>query len=167
VSAAPRVDITYTPVEPTPTQTQTQTTPVTTPPVTTPPVTTGTAATATLGTIAQGADGSLTLTMKVTGGGVLEALASYSKKAAGNAAALRLAKGQLLYARAKKTVKAGTVKLKLKPTKAAKKVLRKKKVLSVKIVTPLTPKTGKAVTKTKTVKVRVKKSSIRSAGRAA
>jgi hypothetical protein len=45
--------------------------------------------------------------------------------------------------------------------------LRKKKILSVKIVTRLTPKTGKAVTKTKTVKVRVKKSSLRSAGRAA
>jgi hypothetical protein len=165
LSAAPKVDISYTPPATTTTGTGTGTTTTPTTPTTTQTVTTSTPAPFSVGTIRQGADGTLTLTLKVPAAGVLEALASYPKKSAGRAAALKLGKGRLLYARAKKTVTPGTVKVKLKPTAAAKRALKKRKLLVVKVVTRLTPKTGSPLTKTKTVKVRAKKTGSRAAAR--
>lgn len=105
---------------------------------------------------AQGAGGVLTLTFKAPGPGLLETLGSFAKGA--SAAALKLGKGQVLYAKANRRVtKAGTIVIKLKPSKAVKQLLAKRKKLVVRIVTRFSPTTGKPVTKTKTVKVLAKR----------
>ena len=106
--------------------------------------------------VSQGAGGVLTLTFTAPGPGLLEALGSYAKGA--SAAALKLGKGQVLYARVtKRTTSAGRVVIKLKPGKNAKRALAKRKKLVIRIVTRFSPTTGKPVTKTKTVKVLAKR----------
>ena len=108
-----------------------------------------------IGKVSQAADGTLTLTPAPGSDGVLVVVASFGKGA--QAASTRVSKGRRLFARLEKPVTSGKVVVKLKPTKAAKRALAKRKKLLVKIVSRFTPTTGTPTTVTRTVTVKRKR----------
>jgi hypothetical protein len=116
--------------------------------------------------VAQGSDGSLTLRLSASTAGELRSVASYAKGAA-SAASLRLAKGQLLYARSTKYVQAGRVVVRLRPTATALRALRERGLLGVKVVTRLTSAHDAVRTSSMTVTVRLRNSGSRAAAGAA
>jgi hypothetical protein len=101
-------------------------------------------------------NGSATVTVNVPGPGVITAADASSAASSSRATATAKKKALIKPARAVAT-KAGPVKLKIKPTKAGKKVLRKKHKLKVRLAITFTPTGGSPRTEVSKLTIKVKK----------
>jgi hypothetical protein len=102
-------------------------------------------------------NGSATVTVKVPGPGVVTATDA-SAAAASRVATASAKKKKLLVKPARAIAKkAGPVRLKIKPTKAGKKVLRKKKKLKVSLAITFTPTGGSPHTEVSKLTIKMKK----------
>jgi hypothetical protein len=102
-------------------------------------------------------NGSATITVNVPGPGVVTATDA-SSAAASRVATAAAKKKKLLIKPARAVAKkAGPVKLRIKPTKAGKKILRNKKKLKVRVAITFTPTGGTARTEVSKLTIKVKK----------
>ncbi|HEY6780874.1 MAG TPA: choice-of-anchor L domain-containing protein [Thermoleophilaceae bacterium] len=107
-------------------------------------------------------NGSATITIQVPGPGVVTAAdsgaagAARLATAAGKRKRTKKAKRALIKPTKATATKAGPVTLKLKPTKAGKKLLKKKHKLKVKLAITFTPTGGTPKTQVKTITIKVK-----------
>jgi hypothetical protein len=102
-------------------------------------------------------NGSATVTIQVPGPGVVTATESGSAGASRLATAAKKKKKALVKPAKAIATKAGPVKLKIKPTKAGKKLLKKKHKLKVKLAITFTPTGGTPKTQVQSITIKVKK----------
>ena len=102
-------------------------------------------------------NGSATVTVNVPGPGVVTAADASSAASSRRATAAAKKKKALIKPARAVATKAGPVKLKIKPTKAGKKVLRKKHKLKVRLAITFTPTGGSPRTEVSKLTIKVKK----------
>jgi hypothetical protein len=104
-----------------------------------------------IGGVTAGRDGSVTLTLALPGAGSVTGQDAAAKTSASG-------KAKPLITKTTKTVTgAGPLKLKLRPTSSAKKLLKKGKPVRVAVKVTFTPRGGTPASQTKSVKLRRKR----------